>query len=44
MKLGETWYRTTDSEDLCIWCLREAALCVIEDPCGDRESYEDDRT
>lgn len=39
MKLRDSWYRpegATVLESVCIWCLRQASLCIM-DPCADRE-------
>lgn len=45
MKLRDSWYRPEGApvlESVCIWCLRQASLCIIVDPCADREQYEDE--
>lgn len=45
MKLRDSWYRPWGApvlESVCIWCLRQASLCVIVDPCADRISFEED--
>jgi hypothetical protein len=42
MKLRETWQRQEPSGiRRCVWCLREASMCVIENPCEDRKKYEE---
>lgn len=45
MKLRDSWYRPSGApvaESVCIWCIRQASLCIIVDPCGDREAFEDE--
>ena len=39
VRMRDTWYRAGDIS-VCIWCTRDAALCVIEDPCADRQQNE----
>jgi hypothetical protein len=43
MKLRETWWFNGEHAE-CIWCNRTASVCVIVDPCGDREQYEENLT
>lgn len=40
MNLRETWHVDDDGDKVCIWCGRFASLCVIENPCVGRETYE----
>ena len=43
MKLRDTWKREDDGAVVrCIWCHRDATLCVIEAPCDGRISFEEE--